>query len=794
MSRPGGGLERWGAVALLAAVTLPPLDARADGTWCRWQDIEVEARAVAPSTGATLERPNLSLRLGEGTFYPLRACDRRVGLIWLGDGEVEVGSPGPQRAPLLHLSSPDLPGTVLLDAVFLVASDGAVDELLAQSEGLRDEPTPPGVFAMAQQRSAALDPTRPTGWTPPGEVLAAPLPELGGALVDLRTEAVRWNQPGNPLERPTPWLSWLWAPSGPLGAPGEPGLLLRRAVGTVEHRILAAFPAPETLSDARSPFALGDTGGWRVLEAALSVRAEGPLGAERTLEDLGVTSVLALSGGIGRPPFVPLQLAEGYARRLDEQWSDLEVLGVTVPADTPEGWAPAPWLRSGDRLWVEVAPGPSATLRVQTEGRLLETQGRTAIRPLSSSEDWYPRSWSFAPHQVTTVVAMPRFWDVAATGHRIGEEDDGRRRTVTSRSAGPVPGAALVFGDMRSEVVRPAGPGVPLVRVHRNPELPAPNARIGSELEEWLPRLAALLGPYRGTELELLERGPATWGDPDEPGVITLPAFDSPPNRLVTTRAGRDSLLEAITRQWLTAGRPRPDYHELWLLEGLVTWASCLVLEEGGQGARCHGRLAGLRRQWVDGMTPGGLGAASPDALEMLAGAVWHDASAPSGPSNRWMRGPLVWHSLRLLVGDDVVRRSLRLLMETDEVLTLERALVAVQDTAGADLRAFVYGWVLNTPPLPVAHLEYRLVEDGDGWALEGTGWVDDGRGTDRKLPLPTPILLGFRQGKELAVQRLLFSEQPARFRIGGLAERPRSVELDPGNTFPGRVEARRVD
>ena len=794
MSPSGGGFERWGAVALLAVVALPPLDAHAEGTWCRWQDIEVEARAVAPSSGATLQRPNLSLRLGEGTFYPLRACDRRVGLIWLGEGEAEVGSPGPQRAPLLHLSSPDLPGTVLLDALFLVASDGAVDELLAQSDGVRDEPTPPNVFALAQQRSAALDPTRPTGWTPPGEVLAAPLPELGGALIDLRTEAVRWVQPGNPLEKPTPWLSWLWAPSGPLGAPGEPGLLLRRAVGTAEQRIFAAFPHPETLSTTRSPFAVAAVEGWRVVEAALSVQVEGPLGPERTLEGLAVTSVLALAGGDGQPPFVPLRLEEGYARRLDEQWSDLEVLGVAVPSDTPDEWTPAPWLRSGDRLWVEVAPGPSATLRVRTEGRLLETQGRTAIRPLVAAEDWYPRSWSFAPHQVTSVVVMPRFWDVAATGHRIGEEDDGRLRSVTSRSAGPVRGAALVFGDVRTEVVRPSAPGVPLVRVHRNPELPALNARIDSELDEWLPRIQAVLGPFRGTELELVERGPATWGDPDEPGVITLAAFDSPPNRLVTSRAGRDSLIEALTRQWLIAGRPQGQYHELWLQEGLVTWASCLVLESGGQGGRCHGRLVGLRQSWVDEMSPGGLGAASPDALEMLAGAVWHDAAAPAGTSNRWARGPLVWHSLRLLVGDDVVRQSLKTLMETDQVLTLERALVAVQDAAGADLRAFIYGWIFNTPPLPVAHLEYRIVEEGDGWALEGEGWVDDGRETDRKLPLPTPLLLGFRQGKELAVQRLVLSEQRARFRIGGLSERPRAVELDPGKTFPGRVEARRVD
>lgn len=772
--------------AVLALACASPALARA--ATCTWTDVALVEGQATPVTQAALERPYLSARFGEGTFYSLSACETQAGLLFLGTGELDVRDPGPQRGPQLHLRSEDLPGTILFEAAVIWASDGAVRSLLEQAEPTARGPVPTRARAMLTARSDGFRRELNRAWLPPGEVLWAPEEAQGGVLAEFRTAGLRWERFGS-LEAQSPWLSYLWAPTGALGDPHEPGLWLRRSTGSTLGVLLSGFPSEEDVSAANTPFALHrPERAWDLLSAEIGVALSGPMGLKRVLETVTGDARLELAAGERATRQVQLELSEGRRRQYDEQFAELEVAGVAMDE------AALPWTRAGDRLWVELpedpTPGDRITLRVKWSGRILENRGETAVTALGS-DAWYPRPPGNDRHRATTTVAVPPAWDVIATGHRIGEEVDAKVRIVTSRSNHPVPWAGVVVGDVRTEVVRPAQPGLPLIRLHRSPAHPAANARVGDELVEHLVVLTELLGPYPWSELELVERGGSAGGLSDVPGVVAVGHWDSPPKQMVTTQAGGDSALGAVIRQWLELELGATSDHDRWLIEGLVGWARCFALEAAGRGGRCYGTLQGARRAWLDRLD----GIADPGAIALLGNAVWLDATSGGSWANRTQRGPLVLHMLRMLVGDEVVRSALGRLMVAygGQGLSLSSFLVQVQAQAGADLRPFVYGWVFNTPTLPEAHVAYRLEETADGWSLIATGRIDDGLPTTPDVPLPTPLLLSFTVNGESHARRIVLSEVEAEVRIDGIPDKPRDVRLDPAGTFPGRTKVKRV-
>ena len=773
---------------LLAACSLGAATptAATDSRHCDWTDVDVVGRARAPVVAATLGRPYMEARFGPGMLYGLEACAMRVGLIYLGAGALDVRDPGPERGPQLRRQSADLPGTVGFNAAVLWASDGAVESLLGQASPFEEGPVPPAARAMLAARSDGFRPELARSWRPPGEVLHAPNSAQGGILAEFRTEGVRWMQHGD-LEVVSPWLSYVWAPTGPIGDPVEPGVWLRRGTGTTLQLLLSGFPTEDDVAAAGTPFAAASLRRrWDLRSVEIGLAVSGPMGLSRVLDTITGDARLELIRGEGAGRWLLLALDQGMARQHDEQFAALDVLGVSAGADTPE---PVPWRRVGDRLWVKVpegSPGSVAVVRVRWRGRVLEVQGQTGVTALGSSA-WYPRPPGRDRHRVTTTVAVPAAWEVIATGHRIGDERNGNVRVVTSRASHPVPYAGVVVADVRTEVIAPGGPGVPLIRLHRSPEYPAINARVGAELAAHMQTLVELLGPYPWSELEVVERGRSAGGRADLPGIVAVGSWDSPPRQVITSGAGDDTALGALARQWIGLEMGAGGYHDAWLIEGLTTWARCLALEAAAEGGRCYGALQAARRRWLDHLG----GNAKSDAA--LGGAIWLDQLSGSAELNRRSRGPLVLHQLRLLVGDAVVRAALpRLLVAYGgQGLTLGSFLVQVQALAGTDLRAFVYGWVFNTPTRPVARLAYRLEDEDGAWTLIATGEIDIG--PEEPTPLPTPILLGFKVGEESHVRRLVLTDTPTEVRIEGIPEKPRDIRLDPAGTFPGKVEVTRA-
>jgi len=262
--------------------------------------------------------------------------------------------------------------------------------------------------------------------------------------------------------------------------------------------------------------------------------------------------------------------------------------------------------------------------------------------------------------------------------------------------------------------------------------------------------------------------------------VIAFPSFNDPPNQIATTKVGSGSLLRALVQQYVVADMGGESYHDQWLTDGLTDLAECTVLEQIGLERRCV-RL--LRRKRVDWMQ---LLDRSPD--ELVVGPLWLGERAGVAESAR-LRGPLLMHRLRVLVGDDDVRILVARVMTAyrGQRLSTRSFLMQAESLLGSDLRPFFLGWVYDTPLDPVVRVETNLVAEDDGtWTLEVSGRLDAQEG--RRFRLVAPVTLSMRVDGELLLHSLTVTSRSHTTRIEGLPSIPRRIELDPARTFPGRT------
>ena len=758
---------------------------------------------VARTQRAELKRDWIHLQLGVGRLVGLEACGRLVGLVWRGEGGVDVRDPGPERGHVLANLFENLPGENVLEALVLIGSDGALEELLA--EALPDDPeraaegpwsaggVPVGLRALAAARLGPFDPLRQSGRTPhpPGEILFAPEPTLGGLWADLKLVGMERASQSGSLEILSDWIEYQWT-TGAGFAPAEPGHWARRGVGSARPLLLSALSSEEAVSAGASPFAEGRIGSAAdLLAASISLVVEPTFGLDRDLKSVDLVSSLELRPAPGLR-WLALALDEGRGKAYGEPWSPQEVQGIALGAS---GDGLAVWHRAGDRLWVELPEAPEGEpvwVRVRHGGDLIEPDGQTAISPLAGW-GWYPRTPLPDRHRFELVAVMPRFWDLAATGRRIEESVDARNRTVTSREVRPVLAGAAFIVDARTRVTA-ARDGLPVVRVMHSPNTTGASvAGVGGEIHRHLAQLEAVLGPFPYSELEIVERS-ASGGWTDTPGILALGRFDSPPDQVITSRAGARTLLDGLGRQVLAADLGPRTMHDRWLVEGLGVWAECFALQATEQAARCHGNLSGLRNRWTDLVQA--LGDGGPSTRDWPVGSVWLDEASGWGHANRSVRGPLVLHRLRLLIGDDTSRPLLRRVADAyrGQALSTRSFILQAQAVSGLDLRTFFYGWVYATPQEPVAQVRWSTEEHADGTvSLTLSGRLDAGRDA-APIPMLSPVLLRFEVGDEAAWQRLVLNETEQTLVLEGLPAMPKKLVLDPGHTFPGKVELTRAE
>jgi len=801
------------ARALLAAVILAlvcPASAQAPpaaepGFECNWQDLQLRERRRLPARDVVVQQPWLEVRFQSGEFFPLEACGRLVGVAWRGSGEVVVHDPGPERAHLLHDRFETLPGTVLLEGALLVSSDGTLEALLEAAEaGLdadaaaefpeaaddapwRESSIPVGVRQMVLARTAPFDPIKGKGGRPPGALLYAPDPALGGTWLDLKVTGVKRSYHGGDIQNPLRWLTGVHSDeAGYLSL--ERTVLMERTAGSTVGQTIATAPPPEVMASA------GDAFGERtrrkrfdIKDVEVQVFFDPTFGVDRDLQDVKVAAAVTLEAEEDAGAFVPLWLTEGRSRTLGEQWGVLDVHSVHVDG------VGVGYDRIGSRLFVHLpeplAEGTSFRVDVRYSGPLVEPAGQTAITPLSGWS-WYPSNVVADRHTFTSVVTAPVFWKIVSTGRRIEELEDGKARVVTSRETRPVLRGHNHIVDCRVETIPPPSPALPLVRILSSPKTVAITARFGDEVHEHLTVLNELLGPFPYKELEIVER--YTGGSYQGPGVIALSTFDSPPDQVITTNVGGLTLLQALVRQYLVADMGGRSYHDTWLIEGLGLLAECEALEAAGKPGRCGGYLSGLRRSWLD-LVGGRIEQGADGAERWLIGSMW--LSSMSGSSrSATLRGPLVMYQLRLLLGPQATRTLLRRVTASyrGQFISTRSFIMQTQSVAGVDLRGFFYGWVYATPQRPVLAVEWTAVEETDGtWSLKLAGRVDTGVEDDER-PMVTPILVRMKVGSEAAMQMVVFTEAHAEYFIRGIPEEPKAVSFE-GSTFPGKIDLKKA-
>jgi hypothetical protein len=786
--RPGSLL-----LALLVALAWSRPVAAEESVTCSWEDVELsERRVLLSDTPVEIRRPFLDVRLLSGVFVRLEACGRTVGLAWQGTGEVELRDPGVERAHVVHNLYANLPGTLDLEELLLIASDGALEQILAEATAVEDVlPQVPGeapwldgaipgeLRSMVRTRLAPFDPDDERGMRLPGDLLAAPSHDLGGIFVEMKLPDIAWARPGETLLPPPRWLAYVHSEEGGF-APWEPGLLFERSVLARNQQLLAALPSKEARPDGSTPFAYGARPRrFDLLDADIVVRVGRPRTWDRDITDVEITATLRLRADEGAGAVVPLWLAEGRRRTLGEQWGALEIRRVRVDGIV------ASYDRVGDRLYVRLA-GPAAPeqeieIDVEYGGGLLEPTGQTAITPLSGWR-WYPRPNPSDRHRFRVTAVVPKFWDVAATGRRVEELVSGPMRMITSRTLGEVEAGSLFVLDIRTRAASPPAPGLPVVRVLRHPDTRGGEAKIHEEVYEHLAVLSELLGPFPFAELEIVQ----TWDlSPRDsvPGVIVLRSLDSPPRQVLSSRVGTNTLLQALARQYLSADRGARSHHDAWLVEGLAVWAECWALAATDRPSRCQSMLKGKRDVWIRSLEGQG--------ESWLVGPVWAGRFSGFAGPNSQLRGPLVLHRLRLLLGEEQTWELFRRFAQAypGQRISTESFVLHAEGVAGYDLRRFFYGWVLATPQEPTARVTWSASPAADGtWSLRLDGWIDDGRDGD-PLPMMAPILVAMRIDGETLVQRVVLTEVERGGLITGLPGEPKGLKLGPGKTFPGRTK-----
>ena len=100
--------------------------------------IDVDTRHARPASGEVLERPSMRARFLNGSFHAVvRGEDRRVGFVFVGEGELAI-TPPPDEAEHLARYTGRESLTASFDRAFVMATDGSLLELFGDEEWMAE--------------------------------------------------------------------------------------------------------------------------------------------------------------------------------------------------------------------------------------------------------------------------------------------------------------------------------------------------------------------------------------------------------------------------------------------------------------------------------------------------------------------------------------------------------------------------------------------------------------------------------------------------------------------------------
>ena len=401
-------------------------------------------------------------------------------------------------------------------------------------------------------------------------------------------------------------------------------------------------------------------------------------------------------------------------------------------------------------------PGERIPLRFEYSGEAVSEVGEGVFMVLNRG-DWYPRGEpSFTEYEMT--FRHPAQYDLVATGEIVSESVDAGVRTVRFRSAHPIRLAGATIGDFVSasrqvdsytvEIranrkaearLRPRAP-LPVVvpsqmaGVRRRPtvsesavvspaEPPPPNpaARIQEIADADAESFAYFLerfGPP-ATPRVVITPIPAVFGQ-GFPGLVYSPtlSYFAPVDAPLKPLPPDDQQFFAelvraheISHQWWGNTVTVLSGADNWLMEGLATYSSMLILERRQGPAAFQRLMAGFRLRLLMKNEQGlPLDSAGPVTL----GERLHTARFPGAYRVvLYEKSAWILHMLRARLGDDAffallskLVRDYRLQAITTEAFRSEAAALLPPGDPDPELREFFEQWAYETgiPRLRVRH------------------------------------------------------------------------------------------
>jgi aminopeptidase N len=281
-------------------------------------------------------------------------------------------------------------------------------------------------------------------------------------------------------------------------------------------------------------------------------------------------------------------------------------------------------------------------------------------------------------------VSVPEPWVVAATGILLAtERERGRTRTVWEMDRPMASYLAAIQID-HYLVEQSEGPNGVVIRNYFPQSLSPALTPSVSLLPEMLEYFSELFGPYPYKAYGVVVADPDisrcfAWGMAAETQSLSIHC----PNLTMLSEA---VLAHELAHQWFGDSVSLERWEDLWLKEGLATYAEWLWME----------REAGL-----EGLTAfaelqhHGLKATSPIGSPPRDGLYTDEA---------YTGGALLLHALRLRIGDTAFFRLLEhyAWKYRDRNAGVEEFVAAAERVSGEDLQAFFDSWLLDTD-LPTA-------------------------------------------------------------------------------------------
>ena len=478
---------------------------------------------------------------------------------------------------------------------------------------------------------------------------------------------------------------------------------------------------------------------------------------------------------------IPLLLSSTFDPDARDWRSEKYKLKVTHVLD--EAGKDLPFSHKYNELLVEVPkhddPAATVRVRVETEGEVfLDMNGRhDDTYFIFQQNGWLPEppAWMNTQMSYTLTVKTKKPWRAVTSGVLVSDVDEGPYAVVKSKSDKASSILAIVAGryTSKSAVVD----GFP-VRAHSY-------TAARKDVLENLPKLTGafvqfytkLLGAMPEQELDVVEIPEYGFGiSPAGVVLLTSEAYRAREDDITEylSRGINSRLAHEVAHQWFGHKAVDADASEQWLSESFAEYWSGLAMGAMASNEAAKATLSGFPRMLAEWRADNKIcqDIAPISAANTLGGS----GAYMERRCLLYMRGPLVLHMLRTMMGNDRFAAATKLYLDraNSGPATTAGFAKAVSETVGQDMTWFFKQWI-DGSGTPVVDVEHHVAPAANGtYRLYGTVKQAAGPGF-KKLMIPLVYDLdGRTEGK------VVFADQPEKtfeFTING---KPGAVKVDP--------------